>query len=130
MGPFHVTRQFHDPDEAAAAIPGTHLEISVLGPPTGPWSVTDIADDGVRLVCGRTASPFSGCGDIAADSRLVCWPMSDDTGAWTMNGRNVQRSTLLRLDVGADYASLTSRPLNWAALVIPASDDEERRGFS
>ena len=124
MDAFHVTRQFHDPDEAAGAIPGTNVEISVLAPAHGPWSITDIGAEGCRLVCGRTASPFSGCGEILRDSTFVCWPMSDDTSEWSINGRNIHRSTLTSLDTGAEYAALTSRPLQWAALVIPAAEHE------
>ena len=129
MDPFHVTRQFHDPDEAAGAIPGTRLEISVLGPASGPWSITDLRDAGNRLVCGRTASPFSGCGEIVPGSTLLCWPMSDDTGAWAVNGLDVQRSTLLRLETGAEYAALTRRPLNWAALIVPSTERSGRSAF-
>lgn len=130
MDPFHLTRQFQDPDEAAGAISGTRLEISVLGPARGPWSVTDIVDGACRLVCGRTASPFSGCGEVLRESMLVCWPMTDDTGAWSMNGRRIQGATLMRLDPGIEYASLTSRPLHWAGLVLPASGEDELRAFS
>ena len=121
MDPFHVTREFRDPDEAAGAIPGTKLEISVLGPAHGTWSITDIGAEGYRLACGRMAYPISGCGEILRDSTLICWPMSDDTGAWSINGRGIHRSTLSRLDSGVDYASLTSRPLHWAALIVPAA---------
>jgi len=130
MGLLHVTRQFLDPDEAAAAIPGTRIEISVLGPASGVWSLTELGGESVRLVSGRIASPFSGFGVIAPDSRLLCWPMGDDTGAWAVNGRGIQRSTLLRFDTGAEYASLTGRPLNWAALIVPAQEGAARVGFS
>jgi AraC-like DNA-binding protein len=129
MDAFHVTRQFQDPDEAAGAIPGTKIEISVLGPAHGPWSLTDIRAEGHRLVCGRTASPFSGCGEILRDSTLVCWPMSDDTGAWSINGRGIHRSTLARFDTGAEYAALTGRPLQWAALIIPPPLHEAPAAF-
>jgi len=129
-GPLHLTRQFLDPDEAAGAIPGTRLEISVLGPAQGPWSITELQGEGCRLVSGRTASPFSACGEIARDSMLFCWPMSDDTGAWSVNGRGIQRATLLHFDTGAEYASLTRRPLNWAALVFPAAQREALADFT
>ena len=124
-----MTRQFQDPDEAAVAIPGTKIEISVLGPAHGPWSLTDIRAEGHRLVCGRMASPFSGCGEILRDSTLVCWPMNDDTGAWSINGRGIHRSTLARFDTGAEYAALTGRPLQWAALIIPAISNGDRAVF-
>ncbi|HST02561.1 MAG TPA: hypothetical protein VLJ84_12965, partial [Usitatibacter sp.] len=91
----------------------------MLGPAHGPWSITDIGAEGYRLACGRTPSPFSGCGEILRGSTLVCWPMSDDTSDWSINGRDIHRSTLARLDPGVEYASLTSRPLNWAALIVP-----------
>ena len=129
-GLLHLTRQFRDPDEAAGAIPGTRIEISVLGPAQGPWSITELRGEGYRLVSGRTASPFSACGEITDDSTLVCWPMSDDTSAWTVNGKAVQRTTLLELDTGAEYAALTGRALNWAALVMPATQHDRRAGLT
>jgi AraC-like DNA-binding protein len=129
MDAFHVTRQFQDPDQAAGAIPGTKIEISVLGPAHGPWSLTDIGAEGHRLVFGRMASPFSGCGEILRGATLLCWPMSDDTGAWSINGRGMHRCTLARFDTGAEYAALTGRPLQWAALITPAPLQEARPAF-
>lgn len=129
MDPFHATRQFHDPDEAARAISGTWLEISVLGPASGAWSITDVCDEGYRLVYGRMASPFSGCGAILRDSMTLCWPMGDDTGEWSINGRRILGDTLMRLESGVEYATLTSRPLHWAALVVPHIDHEGPSAF-
>jgi len=131
MDAFQVSRSFDDPDEAAQAISGTTLEVSVLGPASGAWSLTEVIDGDWRLMWGRAASPFSGSGTIHRDAMLLCWPMSDDTAAWSVNGRPVHGATLMRLASGADYACLTNRPLQWAAMVGPAPPDfEGKASFS
>jgi AraC-like DNA-binding protein len=118
---FHVTRQFLDPDEVASAIPAARLELAVLGPPSGAWSISQLELEGEhRLLVARMASPFSGFGAIEEWATHTVWPMSEDTAGWTVNGRPIHGDTLLQLGRGAEYAVIARQPLQWAALVSPS----------
>jgi AraC-like DNA-binding protein len=110
-------------DEAAQAIHGAVLEISILGRARADWHILRVHAGESVLVAQEMPAPFSAI--CALEKDTVSFSIgSAETGAWMVNGRSADSRSLICLSDGAEWDSLTEGPVDWLALRVPRSSFE------
>jgi AraC family ethanolamine operon transcriptional activator len=110
-------------DEAAQAIHGARLEISILGRARSDWHILRVHAGDSVLVAQEMPAPFSAI--CALEKDTVSFAIgSAETGTWMVNGRSADSRSVICLSDGAEWDSLTDGPVNWLALRVPRSTFE------
>ncbi len=106
------THVFGDGDEAMAAMTGASLELSLRGPTTGDWKLTEVRLGGAMLTLGETGASMAALGGTDPGLHSFVFPLRA-AGRWTVNRITLGPRRIFSFGPGAEFAETIDDPTSW-----------------
>jgi AraC family ethanolamine operon transcriptional activator len=121
--------EFVDADEAAAAVSGIDLRITVLAGAVRPWQILEADLGPALLTWGKMGSEMNVLATVSPESLSISM-MTSPGDACTVNGHSFM-DKLAFLPQGSDNICSTNAPIDWIKLQFnPGDFDREFESFS